>query len=92
MASDVVSQVQVEAEAPKRRGRPPGKKNAEAVESASPASEALPLWRVELMCPTPLAAKVMEIPAIGEDEARKAYEAANGICGSVHPWVIQRVE
>ena len=48
-------------------------------------------YRVELICPTPLAHPTMVVDADGEGQARKLFCEANGICDSVHQWKIQRV-
>jgi hypothetical protein len=48
-------------------------------------------YRVELICPTPLAHRVLEIEAADEGQARAKFCEANGICDSVHQWKITRV-
>ena len=56
-----------------------------------PQQEAPPRWRVTLVCPTPLAHKTLEVEGANEEEARKAFCAANGISGSVHVWTVERL-
>lgn len=42
--------------------------------------------RVSLKSLTPLAAKTLTVKAVGEDDARRQFNAANGIVQSDHPY------
>ena len=51
----------------------------------------LPLWRVRLVCPTPLHFPVLEIHAADSHQAKMEFCRQNGISDSIHKWDIERV-
>lgn len=63
----------------------------QGVEEASTFQPALPRYRVELNCPTPILHRSLEVEAAGEDAAKAEFCKANNISGSNHPWKITRL-
>lgn len=58
--------------------------NAATVVEAGTATAALPRFKVELMCPTPITHKSLVVEASHGEEAWAKFMAANGISGSEH--------
>jgi hypothetical protein len=58
---------------------------------AAPQPQEMPLWCVEVKCPTPLAQNPKTIHAIDEETAWQVFCLQNGISGTDHPKTITRV-
>jgi len=67
--------------------------DADASEETKAASQPqeMPLWCVEVKCPTPLAQNPKTIHAIDEETAWQVFCLQNGISGTDHPKTITRV-
>lgn len=68
---------------------------AEAVEQ--PKADEVPIsvpsakWRVTLSSSTPVQFPSLEVEAVTQDEAKAAFDKANGISGSDHPYTFEQV-
>jgi hypothetical protein len=62
------------------------------VQVSPPVDSIIDVYICELMCPTPLAHKVVTLPISigGEVQAKAIYYAINGISSSSHPFTIKR--
>lgn len=64
---------------------------AEGVSAEVAVSLPASTWRVSLQAATPLAFESLDVQADTQEDAREAFNKANGISGSVHPYNITKL-
>lgn len=85
---------QDESQEQKAVAEAPADQQEQAIESSAaevPAGLPPSTWRVSLQAATPLAFESLDVQADTQEDAREAFNKANGISGSVHPYNITKL-